>query len=137
MSKKPRKKKKQEPDYLKVLQDWVDTIRHDSDDPQAEAKRFCLSVKALDNYLEESESDSFESSCLTEVPMTPAHGYTEADVMTQTKAVVDLINAGDLGNNYDQVRDLAYKAEGHIYCDAQRLAALAIFIRHCESEAGQ
>lgn len=130
MGKKPKK----EIDYLKVLQDWVDTIRHDSPDPQAEAKRFCLSVKALDEYLEESESDSFELACLEEVPMTPAHGYTEADVMAQTKAVVDLINQGDLGNNYDQLRGLACKVDGHIYCDAQRLAALAIFIGHCESE---
>ena len=135
MSKTPRKNK--EPDYLKILQDWVDTIRHDSDDPQAEAKRFCLSVKALDNYLEESESDSFESFCLAEVPMTPAHGYTMADVMAQTKAVVDLINNGELDDNYDQLRDLSCKTDGHIYCDVQRLAALATFIRHCESEAGR
>lgn len=131
MSKRRRNPKT---DYLQVLQDFVDTIRHDSPDPQAEAKRFCLSVKALDDYLEESESTSFESACLEEVPMAPAHGHTHAEVMDQTKAVVDLINHGTLGDNYDQLRDLACKSQGHIYCDAQRLAALATFIRHCESE---
>ncbi len=121
-------------DYLKVLQDWVDTLRHDSDDPQAEAKRFCLSVKAVDDYLEDSESSDFESHCLNEVPMEPADGYSSQDVMAQTKQVVDLINDGNLGDEYDQLRDLACKTNGHIYCDAQRLATLATFIRHCESE---